>query len=870
MKNILKQIWPDALAVGIFLLMALAYFVTPVSQGLVLEGHDNTGGVGAGHETQVYEQQTGEHSRWTNSLFSGMPTYQISPSYPSSRTLGYVQRAYQLGTDGVVSYLFLYLIGFYILLRVLRVKPVLAGAGAVMWALSSYFLIIITAGHIWKVMTLGFIPPTIAGLILCYRGKLLWGGAVTALFTALQILSNHIQMSYYFGFVMLFIVLAYGVASLVRKRKAAEPDAEETGLEVPAFTGWLKGTAVVILAGVIGVCANVSNLYHTYEYQQYSMRGKAELTPLPDANGQPSKKATEGLERDYITQWSYGIGETMTLLVPNFKGGGSGSIQNYEGAEELPGYDNFIQGAMAVQQIAQETNQQVVPPGLNTYWGDQPGTVGPVYVGALVCFFFILGLFLVRGPLKWALLAATVVSLLFAWGKNLMPATDFFIDYLPLYNKFRTVSSALVIAEFTIPLLAVLCVAQIIRRPDVLKDKFGRISLGVSFALTGGICLLLTVAPGLAGPCISANDSIVLSQLGPNAADYREAISSMHHAILSSDALRSLIVILIGCAALAAFYFKKINGAILAGIIGVVCLVDLWQIDKRYLNDGNFTDPVSQTEGIVTPTAADSRILKDKGEYRVVNITTDIFNDNTASYHHHNIGGYHPAKLHRYQDMIERHIQKELPQFVGAINETQGDMTQVNGDSLAPVLNMLNLKYVIFGKEADRVIQNPYANGNGWFVQSLKFVKDADAEMAGLNGLDTKHAAVADETFRSQLETAALDTGTVRQTSYAPNELHYTVQSQRGGVVVFSEVYYPGWTATIDGKEAEVGRANYLLRALRVPAGSHEVVMQFRPASIKRTETLAYTGIALTLITFLAAVGFEVRRRRKAADKPKA
>ncbi len=855
MKSFLNKVWPDALAVLVFLAISFLYFAGPVSQGLVLSGHDNTGGVGAGHEAQVYEQQTGEHSRWTNSLFSGMPTYQISPSYPSTGVLTMVQKIYQLGTNGVLSYVFISLLGFYILLRVFRLKPLLAGAGAVMWALSSYFLIIITAGHIWKVLTLAFIPPTIAGLILTYRGKFLWGGATTALFTALQILSNHVQMSYYFGFVMLFIVLAYGIAAFLYRGKQVEQTTSV--VEIPTPTVWLKGTAVIILAGIIGVLANVSNLYHTYEYQQYSMRGKAELTPLPASDGQPVKQASEGLERDYITQWSYGIGETMTLLIPNFKGGGSGSIQDYEGADELPGYDDFIQGAMAVQQIAQESNQQIIPPGLNTYWGDQPGTVGPVYVGALVCFFFVLGLFLVRGPLKWALLFATILSFLFAWGKNLMPVTDFFIDNLPLYNKFRTVSSALVIAEFTMPLLAVLCVAQIIRTPDILREKLGRIALAVSLVSTAGLCLLLYFLPSLAGDCLSNNESQILSTLGPQAAAYRQGVSQMHQAILASDALRSFIVIFIGCIVLAAFYFKKISGSVLAVAIGVVCLFDLWGIDKRYLNDNNFTDPISQTEDIVTPTEADQRILEDKGNYRVVNITTDIFNDNTASYHHHNIGGYHPAKLQRYQDLIERHISKEIPQFVGAINDAQGDMTQIPADSLAPVLNMLNLKYIIFGKDAQRVIENPYALGNGWFVQKLSFVKDADAEIAELNKLSIRSEAVADERFKPQLETAMLDSGSVSQTSYAPNELHYAIESQRGGVVVFSEVYYPGWTATIDGQEAELGRVNYILRALRMPAGKHEVVLEFRPKSIHHTEAAAYTGIVLTLLLFCCALGKE-------------
>ncbi|MBP3228337.1 MAG: YfhO family protein [Bacteroidaceae bacterium] len=862
MKTFLKYAAPDVLCVLLFLALSVAYFITPVSQGLVLGGHDNTGGIGMGHETQVYQAETGEHTRWTNSVFSGMPTYQISPSYPSTDTLLYIQRAYQLGITGPVSYLFIYLVGFYILLRVLRIRPVLAAAGAVMWAFSSYFLIIITAGHIWKVMTLGFIPPTIAGLILCYRGRLLWGAAVTALFTALQIYCNHVQMSYYFAFLMLFIVVAYGIAAFLPKKDGA-PLADES--LTPAR--WLRATLVVAVAGLIGVAANVSNLYHTYEYQQHSMRGKAELTPLPAADGQPQAKAEEGLERDYITAWSYGIGETMTLMIPDFKGGGSGSIVDKDGAESLPGYDDFYQGAYALQVAAQQSGQQIVPPGANTYWGDQPGTVGPVYVGALVCFFFVLGLFLVRGPLKWALVAATVVSLLFAWGKNLMPATDFFIDHLPLYNKFRTVSSALVVAEFTMPLLAVLCLARVIRRPDLLRSRHGHIALGVSFALTGGVCLLLGLIPGLAGSPLSAGEQSTLAQLNALMpadilAAYRSGITSMRHAVLSADALRSFSIILLGTAALLAYTIKKLPAWGLAAIVGAVCLVDMWQIDKRYLNDDCFTDPVEQSEQLAAKTAADDLILQDKGEYRVLNITRDIFNDNSTSYYHKNIGGYHPAKLHRYQDLIERQLQHEIPQLVGAINDTQGDMAQVAGDSLAPVLNMLNLKYIIFGDEANKVIQNPYANGNGWFVSQVKFVKNADEEMAALTGLDTKHVAVADAQFKDVLDGSPLDSGTVSETRYAPNELRYTVESPKGGLVVFSEVYYPGWTATIDGTEAPLGRADYILRALRVPAGRHEVVLEFRPKSIARTEAVAYTGLALTLLTFVLALVGQFRRAR--------
>ena len=419
-------------------------------------------------------ETTGERTRWTNAIFSGMPTYQIAPTYSSDAVMKQLQNLFELGTDGVLSYVFLYLIGFYFLLRTFGLKPQTSVLGAIAWAFSSYFFIIISAGHIWKVLTLTFVPPTIAGLILCYRGKLLWGMGVTAMFAALQIYNNHVQMSYYFAFLMAFIVACCGVASL---RKKAVADAVE-GIDdwVSALTPrkWLKATGAIVVAGLIGVSANLPNLYHTYTYAKESMRGKAELTPFPSQQHAP----TEGLDRDYITQWSYGIGETMTLLIPDFKGGGSRSIFERADVEKLDGYDSYRANAYQFQQM---TGGQMYPPGIMEYWGDQPFTVGPVYVGAIICFFFVLGAFIVVGPLKWALLLATGLSLLFAWGKNFMPATDFFIDYIPMYNKFRTVSSALVVAEFTMPLLAVLALAKVLRRPNLLLNtQRGKVGFGVA------------------------------------------------------------------------------------------------------------------------------------------------------------------------------------------------------------------------------------------------------------------------------------------------------------------------------------------------------------------------------------------------------
>lgn len=856
-----KALLPDACAVVLFLLLSLAYFITPISQGMVLGGHDSVASIGQGQEQVQYRERTGEVTRWTNSMFSGMPTYQIAPSYGPTDLLSTLSHAYGLGTTGALSYVFLYLLGFYILMRAFNFKPWLSALGAVVWAFSSYFFIIIAAGHIWKVLTLAFIPPTIAGLVLCYRGKYLWGGAVTALFTALQVLSNHLQMTYYFLFVMLFIVVAYGVDAIVRKKLAH----------------FGKATATVLVAGILGVLANLPNLYHTYQYSQESMRGRAELSPQAAGKGTQAQAATSGLDRDYITQWSYGIGETMTLMIPNYKGGGSGSVLDLEDVEQKPGFDGFYQGAGATQQLLQESGAELTLPGINQYWGDQPFTVGPVYVGALVCFLFLLGAFYVRGPLKWALLASTLLSLLFAWGKNWMPVTDFFIDYLPMYSKFRTVSSALVIAEFCMPLLAMLALAEIIRQPGRLREKPA--GAAIAFALTAGVCLVLWMCPSVAGNCLSDSEAYTLRALravmpADVAASYSSGITAMRHSILQSDALRSLLFILLGAGCILLYMRRTIKGWLLCSALTVICLIDMWGVNKRYLNTDSFSDPVQQLDAIATKTAADEQILQDKDlSYRVMNLGAgNPFNEtsNQTSYWHKSIGGYHAAKLHRYQDLIDRVLMDEISAFAQAANTHGGDLSAANGDSIMPVLNMLNMKYAIFGAGAQAIaVPNPHANGNGWFVERISFVKNADAEMERLKGLDTKRQAVADERFKAVLDAPQLGQGSVKLTKYEPNELRYDIASDKGGVVVFSEIYYPGWTATIDGKPAELGRADYVLRALRVPAGSHKVVLEFRPASVSTTEAIAYAALALIVLGFLFALLRQTGWRKGTGRTPK-
>lgn len=870
MKELFKRSWPDFLVVLSFLLLSFLYFATPLSQGLVLGGHDTVAGMGQGQEQSTFYEATGERTRWTNSIFSGMPTYQIAPTYDSAETLGLIGKAVGLFTTGPLSYLFLYLFGFYLLMRAFRFRPLLSAFGAMAWAFSSYFFIIIAAGHLWKVTTLGFIPPTIAGLVLAYRGKYLWGALVTGLFTALQVLNNHIQMTYYFLFVMAFIVAAYAVEA-VRKHE---------------WKHWAKATGAVVIGGVMGALINLPNLYHTWEYSKESMRGAGELaekvTPMA------GQKATGGLERDYITAWSYGIDETLTLMIANFKGGGSQSIFELDNASDLDGYDEFYDHAGRLQ----EATGGGYLPGMSQYWGNQPMTVGPVYVGAILCFLFMLGLFIVRGPMKWALAASTVLSLLFAWGKNLMPVTDFFIDYLPMYAKFRTVSSALVIAEFTIPVLAVLGLAEILREPErLISDKAMRIKFGMSFALTAGVCLLFALAPGMAD-VMSAQDAQIFDQLaqGGIPADflntYRASVLSMHQDMLSADAWRSFALILVATLALLAYakWPKSIPAWSVVTLLFVVTLGDMWTVNRRYLNDESFSDPQTRLEGFAK-TPADETILADKDpNFRVLNLGLgNPFNEtsNQTAYHHKSIGGYHAAKLHRYQDLIDYYLADECAAVMQAINKANTDimadslrfaamgidsekallaavMQRVPTDSITPTLNMLNAKWFMLS-QGRMAVRNPAANGNAWFVQSLKMVEGADAEIDALKNIDNKHAAVADKRFAATLEGSPLGEGTVKLNSYAPNELRYTTDSKKGGLVVFSEIYYPGWTATLDGKPVEIGRANYILRALKVPAGRHEIVMEFRPTTVSTTNAIAYAMLAILLLGF----GFALWRSRK-------
>lgn len=831
----IMEVWKkyglDVAAVVLFALISFAYFVPASLDGRILFQHDASAGRGMGHEQQTYFERTGERTRWTNSVFGGMPTYQTAPSYKSTDALSKVMDAYHLWLPENVWYVFAYLLGFYILLRAFDFRQELAVLGSIIWAFSSYFFIIIAAGHIWKVMALAYLPPMIAGLVLAYRGKYLWGFILTALFTAFEVKANHVQMTYYYLFVVLFMVIAYLVQAIKNKQ----------------LLHFGKATAVCAAAACLGICMNLSNLYHTWEYSKESMRGKSELVKANTAN-----QTNSGLERDYITQWSYGIGETWTLLIPNAKGGASVPLSQNETAMKKAD-PNFIQ---IYQQIGQ-------------YWGEQPGTSGPVYVGAFVMMLFILALFIVKGPMKWALLAATVLSILLSWGKNFMPLTNFFIDYMPMYAKFRTVASILVIAEFTIPLLAMLGLKKILDTPSILNKQIKYVY--ISFGLTAGFCLLFALMPSVffsnfvSAQELEAMKSIPAEYQGQLIANLRE----MRQAIFTDDCWRSFFIIVIGTFLLLLYRANKLKKSAFVGLVIVLCLVDMWQVNKRYLNDGMFVEK-SVRDNPIEMTPTDQQILQTKElDYRVLNLATSTFNENETSYFHKSIGGYHPAKLRRYQEMIETYIAPEMEKLMKSIVEAQGDMTKLNGDSISPVLNMLNTKFFIMPLQGGQTVplKNPYAFGNAWFVDKVTYVNNANEELEMVGKLNLRAEAVADKKFRDVLGSSCEQDhhAQVTMKTYEPNQLTYEVESAKGGVLVFSENYYPEWTATVDGKEVPVGRVNYILRAIQVKPGKHQVVLSFFPKSVDRTETVAYIAFALLVICILLGIGLEIRQRKTGA-----
>lgn len=811
-RNIIYSVL-TALCLAVF---AVLFFAPDDLEGRVLQQHDMLQGTANGQEGLAFKETTGETTRWTDSLFGGMPNFQISPSYPATDALGWVGKAFSLWLPDPANLLFAMMLGFFIMCLCMKMKWYNALFAAVAWGFSSYFIIIIGAGHIWKFVTLAYIPPTIGGLVLCYRGKYLGGTAVASLFGALQLNSNHPQMTYYFLFVILAMVIAW-LVNAIRKKKLSQ---------------WSIATGCMIFSGLLAVAANSASLYNTLEYSKETVRGKATELSTGDA------AAAAGMDRDAITAWSYGIDETFTFIVPNVKGGAT--IKPVGGENQL----------MSVLDTPKAAELNVSPEEMQMmyqfpqYFGDQPMTNGPVYAGIVVLILAIVALFVVTGPMKWALFAVSVLALMLSWGHNFAPLTNFFIDNFPFYNKFRAVSSFLVVVEFTIPLLAVMCIRKMIDTPDFIK-KNGTVLYSVG-GIIAAICLIGWISPSVFGQPFSASEIEALNSQGVFADPaYRNLINGIRDArlsLVSADCGRSLLFIIMG-ALVIYFYFKGIvkNKAIFVCMLTAVVLLDLFSVNKRYVNSDNFTAPVDNEQAL-NKTAIDEAILRDTAiNYRVLDIPG--FGSARSSYFHKTIGGYHAAKLTRYNDLIDRQIMKNNP----------------------AVINMLNAKYIITGDSLGYV-QNPGALGNAWFVDRISYVDSPDKEMAALDNLDTSSAAVADNKFKNILGNASVKApgDTIFETTYAPNRLTYHSNSERGGLAVFSEIYFPwGWNATIDGKSVEIGRVNYVLRALQVPAGKHTIEFRFDPKSLTVTNNISIVAVALIYILCFGALGIAVIRCAK-------
>ena len=820
------------IAVIAFAAIAWIYFYPNDVKGDVLQQNDIMQGLANGQEVNSYEQQKGEKSWWTDALFGGMPTFQIAPSYQGTTMLSPASALYRLYFPTPVSWIFLLMLGFFLLMLAFKVKWYYAVLGAIGYAFSSYFFILMGAGHIWKLMVLAYIPPTLAGIVWCYRGKYLGGMAVAAFFAALQLASNHVQMTYYSMFIIVALVIAFLVKAIMDKQ----------------VKRWCIATAALAVAAVLALAANSPNLLMTYKYSQETIRGgHSELTPKGEeaVNAKPTKG---GLDKDYITQWSYGKGETFTLLIPNVKGGATIKPEKGDNRMLSLGETKKAEKLVNTGQMSQQDYQ--ILSQFPQYFGDQPMTNGPVYVGALICALFLLGCLIVKGPVKWALLIVTIISILLSWGHNMMWLTDWMIDHFPMYNKFRTVASILVIAEIAMPILAVLGLRELFKVPDGWRKH--KVALLTSFGVCAAICLLAAVAPGIFGHfSAQEHEQLVASGQIQQYPSVDAAIAAVRGALVSGDAWRSLLVILIGFGVIFAYLKGKLNETVASLIIAGIVLVDMFAVNKRYIDSESFTSHYDLPEQQFVQRPADARILQDKDmNYRVMDI--QHFGEAMPSYFHKTVGGYHAAKLSRYNDLINNQIAK---------NNIQ-------------VLNMLNTRYVIVD---DQTVQgNPDALGNAWFVDSLTYVDNADQEMAFLDNFNPARSAVADAKFREQLgEASAVQRGdTIYETSYAPNHLTYKSHSANGGLAVFSEIYFPwGWKVNVDGKPVEMGRVNYVLRALQLPAGDHEIDFKFAPDEVSKTQTWAKVAVVVIYLLLLLALNYALfgdKLRKKEVKAPEA
>ncbi|MFW5706466.1 MAG: YfhO family protein [Bacteroidota bacterium] len=808
-KSDWNKVLPYVGAIVIFLILSLGY-VYPVLQGKRLLQSDIVKFEGMAREIKEYREETGKEALWTNSMFGGMPAFQISVKY-SNNISNFFHKVFSLGLPRPADMIFLYFAGFFVFLLVMKVNVWIAFLGALAFAFSSYHFIIIEAGHNSKALAIAYMAPVLASIVHTFRGHYYSGAILFALFLALQLFSNHLQITYY----LLIIVIFYGIAKFIHLL------AERKHLV------FLKATGVLVVAAIIAVGVNIGNFWSTYVYTSETMRGGTELTTGEEAN-------TSGLSTEYITNWSYGVSETFSLLIPNVKGGATGMLSENDRA----------MGAVepAVRRNIGQANQ---------YWGNQPFTSGPVYVGAGILFLFILSLFFVKGPLKWGLLIAAILAVLLSWGKNFMPLTEYFINHVPGYNKFRAVSMTLVIAEMVIPAIAFIGLHKLFTG----KVKITYPAFFTALGLTAGLALLFYLAPRTFFSFFSDEERAMFTdwmaqeqQQQAFIFQIRENLENARVAIFRADALRSVFFALATAAAVLLMALGKIKKPLFVVVLALLIVLDMWTVNRRYFDDTNFV-PRRQVENPYQPTQANQQILRDTDpHFRVYNVTVNSFNDASTSWFHKSIGGYHGAKLQRYQELIDNHI-------------TQGNME---------VLNMLNTKYLI-APGPDRQPEaslNEDALGNAWFAHELQWVDNADEELNELNNIDPEITALIDTRFAEEVNTTILppeEQDQIELVQYEPNVLKYTAQTSGPRLAIFSEVYYPhGWKVYLNGEETSHFRANYILRAMVLPAGNHDIEFRFEPRSFYTGETIA---LIFSVILVLAMVGYAILQWRKTNSK---
>ena len=825
-KKIFEQALPHLIAVLLFTIISFVYF-SPVIEGKQLLGHDSESWMCMAKETIDHNKSSDDVTLWTNSMFGGMPTYQISMQQPYN-LIKYIEQVIITLFPSPVYNAMLYLIGFYILLLAFGAKPWLAIAGSFAFTFASYNFIIILAGHNSKAITIAYMAPVIGAVYMAFRDKKITGTILTALFLSLAIRANHVQILYYTFLVLIFFGVVEFIYSLRNKQ----------------LKSFFQSAGLLIAAAIVAMGMNATSLITTYEYGQYTMRGKS--------NGltSDSQNAQQGLNKDYITAWSYGKAETFTFIIPNFYGGASAGLLDTDShtAQKLKD--------MGVPNVEKVMNEFQLP----LYWGDQPGTSGPVYLGAIVIFLFILSFFLVERRLHWWLLPVILLTLFLSWGRNLMWFTDFFIDHVPFYNKFRTVSMTLVATGFAITLLAVLALKALLYG-SFSSEKL-RKSLVISASISAGIALVFAIVPSLAGSFVSPGDA----QFSGEYAFLKETLPLDRKALMQSDAWRSVLLILASAVVLWLFIGKILKTNTTLILIAVLILVDLVPVAKRYMNNDSF-ERKRKFETLIEPSAADKMILEDKSYYRVLDATVNIFNDSKPSYFHKNIGGYHAAKLRRYQELINMQIEGEIGQLFGAFGRAKSfDQIAPTLDSLG-VLNMLNLKYVIYNKDAPPLV-NPHANGNAWFVERVILAADANEEMRLLGEINTKKVAVADKTVAPELPVITPDTtAKIQLIAYKPNQLNYSFVSNSDQIAIFSEVFYDkGWNAYINGEKASYFRANYLLRAMVLKKGNYEIVFKFEPTSYTIGNSIALTSSIVLIFSFVAFGFYSFRKKKKSKN----